>query len=258
MRSLEQSEVSPDSGNSPELLKLVDDFRDKVREASEYFFYVDSLKWHSIAKDYREGKLAIVLYANAGAKVDMKRLRSVGANRITLPNVAVFILHSDVHCSAVGDYWKQQFVLVENVKIVESTQGIIPTTVRSYFGYDPIKQSRTGDVYISPLKRRCQKLPTVPEGEFCVTVKAPSVSVANNHPSMVKSGTQVMDGVSACQRKIDEEAIGFFRYEFERISSGCTIYLDGSSVTISQPNETQAEIIDMLLGPFDLPTRPAK
>jgi len=212
-----------------------------------------TLQGQSPLEEYKRNHLTLVCHLDI-AVADERSVRSISCNDETCINhlVPSIVFSADIKQRRSLYDWKQQPVLVENVEIVESTEGIIPSLVRFYDIHNVVTDSLGGLRYQSAIDGTFQFLRGFSEWESGVRIV--EFEPPKNHfiDSKIQSTFKVVDGIPHNQRKFFWH--GFSYCELKALLSSLRVSLNDKRVEVClrESPQTRMKITDVLLGPFNL------
>jgi hypothetical protein len=223
-----------------------------AQKQAQYGRYLRVLDRSRLAEQYANGEIAMIFDVTSRREIEVdSTINGDGVGSDFLKS-AKLILHRNAIQCPMGDYWKQQFVLIDNVEIVKSAEGIIPSTVRLYLGQEGTKDDRGGDVYVSPFDPVFEFFPRFREGESRVLVNDSGINLLrNNEPSVIQRRSEVVDCISDDQRHFAEQSRSDLGMIYEGFLASCGIYFGRGSVTLSQLQDRTVDVRNMLLGPVN-------
>jgi hypothetical protein len=226
---------------------------DAVLKKAQCRRYLNILKRTSLAEQYANGKLAMILDVVPYREVEVEGTVPVHGEGRDILGSSRLILHRSAFESAVSDYWNQQLVLIDNIEIVKSPEGIIPSTIRLYVGDDRLVDSRCGQIYVSSAQLTFETLARFGEGESRVLVNDGEIDpLRDNKPCVIQRGSEIVNGVPDNQGHLPKQSRGVPRMILEGLCAYCTIYVDRGNVTLLQRQGRTIDVRNMLLGPVNL------
>ncbi len=200
----------------------------------------------SFAEKYIEGRISIILYVQFGA-AEISVKQSVGADARGQGDREVSVLVFGVNIN--GDNIEnndQAAMLINDVQIVQSVQGIIPSTVGLYRINYQVADFRTRSLYFSTVNRAYEFLSFFKEWKLSTSIRIRD-GLADHQ---IESRMKIVNGVSDNQSRIGWE----FKVDLETDISSLAIFLDVQTarVSVSKPLHKGVEVTDVLIGPFDL------
>jgi hypothetical protein len=211
-----------------------------------------------ISEDYLAGRLTLIVNLE------------INIRGIACPSdsIAAFtderaVMHSQLSVSHInapngrhGDGRNDQKMLVLDVQAVQIPKVRVPSVVRFNFVQDHIEDGRRYGLFQSLIDGRYEFIPGFAEWEVGVNLGVIGLMRDSGKfgEYQVQTGSQVMDRVTQDQRDT-------IRHWLNRILhkcvSGIHVVLDTKTVevTVEERFKDAIQIVDVLIGPFDLPPR---
>lgn len=244
-------------------LEPLDDSRNKLRKLFERWDNRLSLQGKSVLEQYIGGRLSLVVdvefrtpsHTDRGPSDRLEATIVFDTHSaINHTEVARFVFDVDSRQNRNMQHWDQQDVFVEDVEVVYSANGLIPSLVRLY-GVEYLPAERFGEarLYYSTVKSCYELLPAFasPEWEFGVGHVAASIANdAANH--QVERTPEIVNGVANDKGRVIGN--GLHNPEVQNIVSGIRIFLDEKfvEVRLGEALKDGVQLKNVLLGPFDL------
>lgn len=220
--------------------------RDELRQLMKRWDNRLTLKRLSWAELYLKGRICIVLYVSFGTGRETLDYSVRSDARVIANGNDISVLVFSVNCENDDpENNDQEAMFIRNVQIVQSVQGIIPSTVRFYRINNEVIDVRSRSLYFSTFSLTYKFLPLFKEWEFAGPISNDLV----HH--QIEGRMKVVDGISNNQGNAIWERVD--PLERENIVSSICIFLDTKTAKISlKPIKKGIEISDVLIGPFDL------
>jgi len=231
-------------------LDLVHRAGDVERQFFQYRDYLPLWNGRSLVEEYAHGNVAVLLDLVPRKHINVEGSIAANSESVKFVRPTTLVFHSSIGNAGVANHWRQQKVLVTDVQIVESPDGIISSTVRLYIRPHPIEQSRTGYIYLSPSQRSVEFLQTVPERELKMSDINGGIDMQHGrNPDVVKRCPEIMNGVSKDECYFLDDTASPRRIVLERDNSSFRILLNSGSVTVLQVLDRCADISNVFFGP---------
>jgi hypothetical protein len=213
--------------------------------------YFKSFGGSSLSEGYMKLNLSVIL--ELGLKGNRSSVKlTAGEDDIAAINRPVFILQFDPGNSGNGDRWNEESMFVVDVESVERQNIAVPSLVTLHMIDKEIEDSGSG-VYASCFGKRRFKpafgLIGV-DGKFCKTSAGRSLGSYDLSPRDIKSGAEIVDCISGNYREFAGQHVVpqvVVKELFPRLS----VHVQAGAVTVGRGEESLAEILDVLIGPFD-------
>jgi hypothetical protein len=250
------SESSAPGSPDERRLELSDDLADGLREIVKRWNDRLTPERLSISEAYRQGRVSLVLYLKCSGSIgsgDFNTTRRGDLkNEVTPDALAVIKAHSEN--TSDGHDRNQQFVFIDNVEFVEDGEGTIASDIRVWPHDVNDKRSDVGrptSVFWSPRDGSYHILPRFPEREPGVSGLSAVEGASGFPPEVVHRRVEIVNDVPDNQRGDARQSWG---RDFERGFAGARIRLDPKAVevTLGEGGESSMQILDVLVGPFDL------
>jgi hypothetical protein len=155
-----------------------------------------------------------------------------------------------------GDCWNDQQMFICDVEVMETAKRVIPSSVRLHVVDDGGNYGRRRSLYKSTIDGRYHFISRIPEREL-------SVVDGLICPAGYFSGGEVetRSEVVNCVPEDERHTFGHRnRGTFKKALSGIRITLKFKTVevTLEERIKNFVQVLDVLIGPFDLPTRVTK
>ena len=177
------------------------------------------------------------------ALVDKKRKITKGTTAIVFP-----INPSKRHNVNIRD---QEAVLVHDVELVKSPQGVIPSLVWFYRVQDQVENLSTGRLYFSSVHDGYEFMPGFSNSELSPLIGSITRQADDFTRHEVEGGTQIVNAVSNNERHIKGQFLGCLE-----LDSICSIRIlldkDTMGVSLKEGIDKRIQLTDVLIGPFDL------
>ena len=234
-----------------QLLQELNNLQNDGREALKRAAYFKSLAGLSIAEQYRCGHISLVLDLGVHRNSDepMSAL-GIDKGKCGTINSAFLILHNDSINRSYLKYWNDELVLIGNIKLVSIPNILIPSLVWFYLGNDPFMEVGSEGVYLSPMKRRCKFLRSIPHGEFGKFRRLDFESDKGTYPCEVKTGVKIMNSIADDEGYFTLNDFRLRKSVLEKFTASLRIELNTSYVACWQLVDESIYIRDVLLGPF--------
>lgn len=206
----------------------------------------------SKVKEYRSGRMALVLDCKVPVREKPDPAGLVHDVRSFLRNQVTFIvLKADTVESKKLQQWDEKLMLVSNVHIVESPEGVIPSRVGFYTVENEIVD-RTGDLLLfqSAINGVYKRLPRIKNWEPRPVGRTADESVVEN----IQSTPQVVKCVSDNQRRSVEGKWRWLNVDAKVIAACLNVFINADSVEIGikESGNGGVNVVDVLLGPLNL------
>jgi len=209
----------------------------------------------SILNNYVDAQFAVLLDANIPIERDDVWPNALDGRAKTVHSFTISLLYDNVANTRerLNTEPKKMFVAnVDFVKRVDNT--VLPSVVGLHGGHNHLEDFglRSG-VYVNTVEGVFQFLSSISDGELgVVQVGGGNVLLESGDPRVVKSGTQVVKGVSSDQRQFQTSIHKVWGRVDEMLVSGLTIHLDSHSVILYQRPNDLCRITDVFIGPINL------
>lgn len=236
-------------------LDAVDRAADKMRELAQRWQDGLSVERHTIAENYAVGSVSLVCnlhirMTKAGDAGGAVSVESPFVNREAFASAVYTVDVPDHRSVLLGD---QENVLIFDVEGVKSPEGLsYPSFVRLYRIQDEVEDCFGGLLFQSAITGSYHTYPGISNREISVRIAMlRSVKFDITH-GVIKGGAKVMDCIPHHQENLFGNILS--NADAEKAIRSIRIVLDGDIVH-ARPMESsrfQIEIIDVLIGPFDL------
>jgi hypothetical protein len=233
------------------LLDCLDDARDDLCELmkrwNERLTFEDAILW----EEYAKGRLAIVCYVQLGIGSNCIQYPSgVRAQRKVSESVVVIVVRANAGHLNNANRWNKQSMLVNYVDFVEGTDGVISSDVWLYDINYQIADVLPRDLYFSTIDSCYKFLPRLPDGEVAILGRGTTSDGNNLAGRKIKSGPKVMNSIPEDEGDAFRQRLGI---EPQYIST-CKISIDANTASASfkEGDEGSVQLIDVLVGPFNL------
>jgi len=225
-----------------------------VRQLNERWNNRFTFHKQSLVEQYRHGRIALICdldistaKAFADTEVTFREHPSSNANRF-----ATLIFNANVINLRDVQDWKQKPVLVENVEIVQGTDGVIPSLVRFYDIHDEVRDCLGGWAYCSAIDGCYKFIPGIGDRESSVFVPPVSSPKDNFINGQVQRPPEIVEGISEDERKLLWKGLSY-NY-LKNIISSLKITLNAETVGVicGEGKNSFVKVIDVLFGPFNL------
>jgi hypothetical protein len=232
------------------LLDCLDDARDELRQLFERWDNRLVFEGLPLAETYAEGRISIALYFQRGKRrrIEIPFSRSFKNQFLEFKDGFFVIFKAEIGEGNKPQYRDQDPMLIHNIQVVQSIKGIIPSTVRLYSINDEIADFGTHSLYFSTVDLTYKILPFFMERKFDFPVRAGN----NRAHHQVEGRVKIMDGISDNKRYPIGNSLN--KLTSEDIIPRLSIILDVETVKVGfeKPRPEFYEIMDVLVGPFDL------
>lgn len=215
-----------------------------------------SLEGCSKVEQYRRGRMALIVHCEIPS-VQMPEShapRIVHENRINR-NLDVFVIFkANTLYQHKLQHWNQKLMLIHDIEIVNSPEGIIPSLVGFYRIQNKSLNGRSDLLlFQSAVKKTFEFLPRVSDWEAC-PLRGVSIASENNlvvHE--IQSTAQVVQHVSDDEGSLSDIQESM-KLKPDIICSHLSIFIDMNRVEVRAKEviEKRIEVIDVLQGPFNL------
>jgi hypothetical protein len=243
------------SRSEPDSFEAIDRASDEMREIAERWQDRLAVEGHTIAENYAEGRLSIILDLHISAPIAGDRM-GLSADESPFLNREVFasaVYTCDVPNKRDIFLGNQQPVLVFDVEGVQSPDGITtPSFVRLYGIHDKVDDVFGGLMFQSTVDGVYKFLPGVANWKCRTMMTFPSSVELNVADSVIKRGPEVVNSIT------DGEKDGFCNIlgdgNVQRAIRSVRIVLDQNTVNASAMKDSglNVQVVDVLIGPFDL------
>jgi hypothetical protein len=242
------------SERQSEILQKLQDVGDVLREAREHAQYFEALKNACFLDGYCEGSLALILNMNVALESDDVGSGICDGHTTSVQNLTVLISYNDSLDANVWGGFEQQEVFVKDIEFVKGIDNAsLPSSVRLYVGSDFIKERRASGIYFSPMKGCFKFLSSLADGEFGeFRTSSGDMSFDCAHPCEVKSGMEIVDGIANYQRQIQKSIFETWERVYQLLLTSLKIFLNPSSVTFFEREDSSLQLCDMFIGPINL------
>lgn len=215
------------------------------REAPKRRHYVNSLQRCSLAEGYLKSDLSVVL--KLGLQSNNLSV-GIGSCQGDIESVdrSVFVLQFHAANSSYCKHWNEQKMFIVNVESAEGQNIPIPSLVRFHFIDDKVDE-RTGYFFSlqSGLKVFSRLLGK--NGKFAV------IGDSWQHPTPrdIKSAIEIVDCIAHNQCDIGAEC-AVSKAIVEELFPRVSVDVQAGAVSVRRGAESLVDILDVLIGPFDL------
>ena len=237
------------------LLDLLDGCADELRQLGKRWDDLQARKGASFVEQYLSGRASVLLDLDFGAArhwVELSALRNGETTNDSAVPAGVY--KDNVADLRNGEDWHYENMLVLNVEVMQFEQRVsCPSNVRLKVVDERIRDAWGAfSIYLSSLDGGHKLIPCLKDRELDVLGWDRLVVSQDIAHQNVKGGTKVVSSVSDQQRDI-------FR-DCGRLSNGgnkhavITVLLgeDKVETTLRKGGQLRTEIVDVLIGPFDL------
>jgi hypothetical protein len=206
----------------------------------------------SKVKEYCGGRMALILDVNVNVWGQSDAAGVVHQVELPLINRKMFIvLKADTVESKKLEQWDEKLMLVPDVHIVESPEGVIPSRVGFYVVKDEIVD-RTGDLLLfqSAIKGNYKLLPRIANWEGRPIRRATDKSVVED----IQSASQVVQCVTDNKCCSTEGKWRWLDVNAKVIAQLFRVFIDADSVEVrcEELCDSGVNVVDVLLGPLNL------
>lgn len=205
----------------------------------------------SVCEDYRDGRIAVLLYFDLLGSGPHKPSDLVVAddNVGEMHEVFVAVLHYNVLNAGNEQDRDNEVMLIPNVQLVEFPGGKLPSLVGLYRVDNEVPEIGVGSMYLS-LRSQCRKfLPCLAERDLRA-LRAASIGDDLVYKQF-DGNPEIVDSIPENQRDSLRERMGL---KVDKYMSGFRVFLDSKGVRISikEGSEGRFKLLDVAVGPFDL------
>lgn len=249
--------TSPLRAGEQRLLELIHDCGEVLRETQKRWDNRLILKRLPLAEEYINGRLAVALNFNLVMAVEQHPSPHDHdiCNR-SFNSVLVLIFRVKVHQGGDREDRNQGLMLVENVEVVESVEGKIPSLVLvgAYLVENQIPDVGPRNIYWSLWEGSYKFLTLLPErelGGFDLLVRTP-IEGDDLVGHQIQRSVEVVGSIADDRRNALRHRLGHVAYH--HTTTGLQIVLNDDSVEVRFPKVGQypLKLVDVLIGPFDL------
>lgn len=236
------------------LLDCLHDARDDLRELMQRWDNRLVFEGLSLPEEYAKGRLSIVCYVELGGRGDRVEPTAFShkEGQILKP-VVVIVMRAYSAELRDGNNRNEQPMLVYNVQLMEGPQRIIPSLVRLYDVKNQITDVLPRHLYFSTIQRAYKFLPRISYWKIGVPSTRATGFDDNLASHEIEGCAQIVDSIANYQGNIAGQG---FRVEREDIlPSSVRVYLQTVEVCFEEGNEGRVKLLDVAVGPFDLPMR---
>jgi hypothetical protein len=234
------------------LRNVIYDARDELRELMERWDNSLTLEHLNILEKYRQGRLFIALHLNIAGYSGYACFSSEYAPHGVVSDLYVPDGHLSKGQSKDGHGRYNQMVFVNNVQMVESEQGIIPSSVWLYDILDEGDNIGRDSLYCSLSNGLYTFLPCLPKREIRVSRGSAAAQAHKLIGDVIETGAQVMDDIANNQGDFIRCLSGHFEHQGRFSCLRILLDVKTVSVRLSKCGEHVIELLDVLIGPFDL------
>jgi hypothetical protein len=243
------------SRREPNAFEAIDRATDEVREVKDRWQNSLTVKRHSIAENYADGRLSLICDLNILAP-DTRIDRDAGMDHCPLGHgevlaTAIFAVdRPDVRNVLLRD---QEPMLVFNVESVQTPQGLAyRSLVRLYLIHDEVDDCFGGLMFQSTVNGVYKFIPGSADRKVSVRVSGPGCIEFNVAHHEIESDPEIMDRITDSEKHSIRS--GFTRADLKDALSSLRIVLDRDIVraSVGELPRLSVKIVDVLVGPFDL------
>jgi len=239
----------------PDALEAIESAADEMRQISKRWQDRATVERHTVAENYAEGRLSLIcdlhiLVPDTG--VDGAAGRMEGPFRYhEVFCTAVFAVNvPDIHHVFPSD---QQPVLILDVENVQSPEGFSSASrVWLYPLHDVIDDCFGGLLFQSSIDGDYKFVPRFVKGKLGEPVSTSQRRELHIANGKVESARKIVNRVPDDQKNVFRNSL--ISTDLEKAISGLRIIIDQNTVRAAfvEVSGLQVEIIDVLIGPFDL------
>lgn len=252
MASCVQSELGSDRQENP--FDAVECAANEYREAVQCWKDGLTVHWHSPAKNYAEGRCALVFDLNLlFIGRDSRHVSRNGGPVRKREYLARFVFVADIPNKLELQMGNQQPVFVFNVETVNGPDGVpIPSLVRLYDIHNEVDDPVGGLLYQSTIDGTYKFISGRAHRKVGVASSLPCGSKFNVADSKVESTSEIMQSVSGDAHEYTRHP--FSRNELQEVVASTRIVLDLNfvRVTFLELPDLNIQIVDVFTGPLNL------
>ena len=204
----------------------------------------------SVAEQYAKGRLSIICYVELGGSGDRVKFSTITDYKSYSNPIVVVVMCAHTSQLCDRNNREQQSVLVNDVQLVKTPQGIIPSFV--WFNYidDQGADFLPGHLYFSTIDGFYQFVSCETDREIGIPGWDTPGHGNNFAGHNVQGGTQIMNNVTNNQRDFPWERIGIECQDIVPID--VVVDMQAVEVSFKEGRKTSLKLLDVLVGPFDL------
>lgn len=207
---------------------------------------------------YKEGRLTVTcdLQSREGARYRCHFASNLHNNPVKLKTwtepFSRQALKNNVPDFGDVEYWRKKDMLVLNVQVVQSVEGVIPSFVWFYRMDDAVNNLARNSLFYSAIDLAYKFAPTFENWKFSPPTDVALRSADDITVSNIKCGAQVVDCVSNYElnalRRLSSEL------KIECKYTGLIVWLECESVEVRLDKffNDSIQVVDVMIGPFDL------
>jgi len=205
----------------------------------------------SFAEEYSKGRLSIVCYMELGGSGDRFKFPTIADYKSRINDFIIVVIVC-AHTSQLSDRnnWDQKPMLVNDIQLVETPQGVVPSFVWLNYIDEQVENVLPGHLYFSTIDGYYNLTSSITDREIGIPVRD-IPGKGNDLPDHnVQGGPQVVNNVTNNQRNLTWKGIGIERQDI----TPTRVIVDMQTVEVSfkECNKTSLKLLDVLVGPFDL------
>ena len=205
----------------------------------------------SFAEEYSKGRLSIVCYMELGGSGERIKFPTIADYKSRINDFIIVVIMC-AHTSQLSDRnnWEQQPMLVNDVQMVKTPQGVIPSFVWLNYIDDQVENVLPGHLYFSTVDGFYNFTSSITDREIGIPVWDIPGHSNNLTGHNVQGGTQIVDDITNNQRNLSWKRIGIEREDV--VPSGIFVDMQTVEVSFKECSKTSLNLLDVLVGPFDL------
>jgi hypothetical protein len=235
------------------LRNLIYDSRNEFRELMERWDNRLTLENLNILEKYHQGRLRVALHLNVAGHLyyacfSTRTTASSKLGDLCLPTNAY--LGNDQ--SRADKHGQKPMMFIDNVQVVESIQGVIPSSVWLYDISDESDNVRRDSLYCSVLNGLYTFLPCFSKWETGLPGGSATAQTDKLVRDVIESGTQIMDDVTHALGNPFGYLIEHLKHQRRFPCLRVLLDVDTVKVSLRECGKHVIELVDKLIGPFDL------
>ena len=204
----------------------------------------------SVAEEYSKGRLSIVCYVELGGSGDRVQFSTIADYKSYSNPIVVVIMCAHTSQLCDRNNRDQQSMLANDVQLVKTPQGIVPSFVWLNYIDEQGADFLSGHLYFSTVDGFYQFVSCVTDREMGIPGWDMPGQGNNFADHNVQAGAQIMNNVTNNQRDFPWNRIGIECQDIVPID----VVVDMQTVKVSfkEGRKTSLKLLDVLVGPFDL------
>jgi hypothetical protein len=232
------------------LLEFIHNSRGQLIELFERWDNSLTFESISVAEEYAKGRLSIVCYVELGGSGERLNFSTLADYKSRVNDfIVVVIMRANTSQSSDRNNWDQQPMLVHDVPLVKTPQGLIPSLVWFDFIDDQVTDDVSGYLYFSTMDGFYKFVSRVADREIGIPGWDFPRHGNNFTGHEVQGGSQVMDNVANNQRNFPWKRLGVERQDI--IPREVIVDMQTVEIGFKKCSKTSLKLLDVLVGPFD-------